>query len=159
LARGSGSRRHRLFHEHVRAQVERLDSKFAMQMVRREDSDRIGTLAPQHFIEIGIDVRPARIARPKRPCNALGLVSGAALYRDDLSVGDTPERRNVRAFGNRASARNRNPDHWERPRRSVARLGGRFFAAARSGPVDSSSHLMYGGEPRSAFNASTSGTS
>ena len=157
--RGGRSRRHRLFNEHVRARAERLNGKFAMQIVRRENTDRVGTLARQHLVEIGIDVRPACVVRPNRPRYALGLFSGAALYRDDLSVGDAPQRRNMRAFGNRTSARNRNLDHWDRRRSAVARFRGHCFPSARSGPVESSSHLTYGGEPRSAFSARTSGTS
>src|SRR5208282_2096734 len=51
LARGSSSGRHRLFHEHVRARAERLYGKFAMQIIRCEDSDRIWTLARQHLVE------------------------------------------------------------------------------------------------------------
>ena len=116
LGRGGS---HRLFHEHVRARIERLDRKFAVQIIRREDADGVGMLARQHFIEIRIDLRAVRVIRRKCPRNTLGFFCGAALYRDDLCVGDARQRRNMRALGNRTSACNRNPDH----RAPFARFG------------------------------------
>ena len=127
LARGRRGRRHRLFDEHVRAGIQRLDCKFAMQTIRREDSDCVGTFAREHLVEIGIDLRTARVVRPKRLRNALGFVGGAALHRDDLRVGDTAQRGNMRALGDRTGARNRDPDHFERPN---SRLGGGLIGCA-----------------------------
>ena len=156
LARLGRGWRHRLFDEHVRARIERLDGKFTMQIVRREDADRVGALARQHFVEVGIDFRTARVVGREGSRNAFGFGGGAGLYRDDWRVGNAGERRNVRALGNRTGAGNRNPDHRTRPRRS---FDGFLLTCPRGGPVESSIHWMYGGEPRSAFNARTSGTS
>ena len=75
--RSGGS--HRLLHQRVRAGVERLYGKFAMQMIRREDTDRVGPFAREHFVEIGIDFRATGVVRPSGPRDALGLVRGAAL--------------------------------------------------------------------------------
>ena len=115
-----------------------------METIRREDSDCVRSFARQHFVEVGIDLRTARVVRPQRTCHAVGLLRGAALDRDDLRVGDTFESGNMRALGNRTGTRNRNFDHRGR---------------LRIGPVESSIHWMYGGEPRSACNDRTSGTS
>ena len=96
--------------------LERLDGELAMQMIRREDSDGVGTLAREHLVEIRVDLGAARVVGPERTRDALGLVGGAALQRDNLGVGDAAQRGNMRALGNRTSAGNRDPDHRERPR-------------------------------------------
>ena len=121
-ARSRRRRRHRLFDEHVRTRLQRLDRKFAMQTIRREDSNCVGTFARQHFVEIGIDLRTARVVRPQRACDAIGLLRGAALDRDDLRFSHTPESGNMRSLGNRAGTRNRNPDHRGRLRIRAGRI-------------------------------------